>query len=108
MKVNGNGLGSTDKTRTISNAGSTQSVTPSRDRKESGRTANIDSGVADKVAISGRAKDASRAKELASSAPDVDEARIAKLKAAIEGGSYKVNAEAVADRLVDEHLFNTI
>jgi anti-sigma28 factor (negative regulator of flagellin synthesis) len=30
------------------------------------------------------------------------------LKAAIEGGSYKVDADKVADKLVDEHLFGGI
>jgi negative regulator of flagellin synthesis FlgM len=108
MKVNGSGPGSIDTARTISGAGSAQTVTQSKERKDRSGMANIDSGVSDKVAISGRAKEAARVKELATSASDVDEARIAKLRAAIEGGSYKMNAEAIADKLVDEHLFNTI
>lgn len=108
MKVNGSGPGSADTARQISGTGNARQVTPSKDEKRTSIAPQIDTGVSEKVAISGRGKEAARAKELASSAPDIDEARIAKLKAAVEGGNYKVNAEALADRLVDEHLFNTI
>lgn len=102
MKVNGNGPSTIDRAR---------QVTPNKDqRSESkGIKPQIDTGVTEKVAISGRGKDIAKAKELASSSPDIaDEARIAKLKAAIEGGHYKVDANAIADKLVDDHLFNSI
>ncbi|MCM2280001.1 MAG: flagellar biosynthesis anti-sigma factor FlgM [Oligoflexia bacterium] len=54
--------------------------------------------------ISGRAKELAKAKELANAAPDVREERVAALKAKIAAGKYKVDADAVADRMVDEHL----
>ncbi|HEX4923503.1 MAG TPA: flagellar biosynthesis anti-sigma factor FlgM [Bdellovibrionales bacterium] len=57
-----------------------------------------------KVDLSGRAQDIKKAKEIASQGlNDVDEAKVAKFRALIDGGQYKVNARAVADKLVDEH-----
>ena len=35
---------------------------------------------------------------------DVDEAKIAKLQKLIDEGKYKVDAKAIADKMVDEHL----
>ena len=61
----------------------------------------------DKVAISSGAKDFAKAKEIASSAPDVDEAKVARLKSAIDSGNYKIDTEKLADKLVDQHLFSS-
>jgi len=54
--------------------------------------------------ISARARDMSKAKELATAAPDVREEKIAELKKRIAAGNYNVDATAIADRMVDEHL----
>jgi negative regulator of flagellin synthesis FlgM len=61
-------------------------------------------GNASKVEVSPRAQEARRIKELANAAPDIDEAKVAKFRELIDGGKYKVDAKAVADRLVDEQL----
>lgn len=58
--------------------------------------------------ISGKARELAQAKEVASGAPDVREEKIAKLKEMIANGKYKVDAHAVADRMVDEHLSSGI
>lgn len=57
-----------------------------------------------KLNISEKGKEFARAKAVASQAPDVREDRIAELKGRIASGGYKVDADAVADRIVDEHL----
>lgn len=57
-----------------------------------------------KVEVSPRAQEAKRIKELAMAAPDVDEAKVAKFRKLIDEGNYKVDAKAIADRMVDEHL----
>lgn len=54
--------------------------------------------------ISARAKEFSKAKEVAGNAPDVREEKIAELKRRISAGKYSVDADAVADRMVDDHL----
>ncbi|RYZ77842.1 MAG: flagellar biosynthesis anti-sigma factor FlgM [Proteobacteria bacterium] len=59
---------------------------------------------ASKVEVSPRAQDAKRIKEIAMSAPDVDEAKVAKFRQMIDEGSYKIDAKGIADRMVDEHL----
>ena len=62
-------------------------------------------GVGDvKAQISEKAKEFAKAKEVATSAPDIREQKIADLKSRIASGKYEVNAQAIADRLVDEHV----
>lgn len=67
-----------------------------------GRTA-IESG-ASKVDVSPRAQEALRIKELAMAAPDVDTEKVARFQKMIDDGKYQVDAKAVADKMVDEHL----
>lgn len=66
-------------------------------------TAAVDSGAA-KPEISARAREFSQAKDVAAKAPDVREDRIAELKKKIASGNYQVNAQAIADKMVDEHM----
>lgn len=66
-------------------------------------TAAVDSGAV-KPEISPKAREFAQAKEVASKAPDVREDRIAELKKKIASGSYQVNAQAIADKMVDEHM----
>lgn len=61
-------------------------------------------GESSRVDVSPRAQEAKRIKELAMAAPDVDEAKVAKFRQLIDEGKYKVDAEAIADKMVDEHL----
>lgn len=56
-----------------------------------------------KVVVSDRAQMMQRAKDIASST-NVDEAKVARLQKMIDEGKYKVDADAIADRLVDEHM----
>ena len=57
-----------------------------------------------KPEISARGKEMAQAKAIASQAPDVREEKIAELKRRISAGAYEVDADAVADRMVDDHL----
>jgi len=61
-----------------------------------------------KSEISPKAKEFLQAKEVAAKAPDVREDRIAELKRQIASGSYQVNAQAIADKMVDEHVSSGI
>ncbi len=84
------------------------------DRMKSGATTSpamaseqavaLDEMGASKVEVSPKAQEAKRIKELAMAAPDVDMAKVAKFRQLIDEGKYKIDAKAVADRLVDEHL----
>lgn len=57
---------------------------------------------ASKVDISKRAQDIRKAKEIATNAPDVDEAKVARLQKLIDEGKYKVDAGAIADKMIAE------
>lgn len=57
-----------------------------------------------KVDLSSRAKDIQRAKEMAMASPDVDQAKVDKFQKLIDDGKYKVDAKAIAERMVEEHL----
>ena len=56
-----------------------------------------------KVDVSSRAQDMRRAKELATPSDSIDEAKVARLQKMIDDGNYKVDAGAIADRMLDEH-----
>jgi negative regulator of flagellin synthesis FlgM len=61
-------------------------------------------GDSTKVDLSPRAQEAKRIKELATSAPDVDEAKVAKFRKLIDEGKYNVDAKELASKIVDEEL----
>jgi negative regulator of flagellin synthesis FlgM len=76
---------------------------------KSSKSAQVEptSGDAAKVDLSTRAQDVKRIKELAMASPDIDQAKVDKFQKMIDAGKYKVDSKAIADRLVDEHLFST-
>ena len=61
---------------------------------------------ASKVALSERSQDIRQIKELATASPDVDQAKVEKFRRLIDEGKYKVDAKAVADKMVDEQLLS--
>ncbi len=92
--------------------GVTQKKTEKSDKLDSKPETNLskaDLGTSSEVALSERARDAKKAKEVAmKSSPDVDEAKVAKFQRLIDSGQYKVDAKKVADKLVDENLMNSL
>jgi negative regulator of flagellin synthesis FlgM len=61
-----------------------------------------------KTDISSKAKEMSQAKAVADGTPDVREEKIAELRKKISEGKYKVDANAIADRMVDDHASSGI
>lgn len=59
---------------------------------------------ASRVEVSPQAQQAKKIKELALAAPDVDAEKVARFRNLIDSGQYKVDANAVADRMVDDHM----
>lgn len=55
------------------------------------------------VQLSSKAQEFQKAKAIASD-DSIDEAKVARLQKMIDAGEYKIDAESIADRLVDEHL----
>lgn len=56
-----------------------------------------------RVDLSPRAQEMAKAKELATPSDSIDEAKVARLQKLIDEGKYKVDADALADRILDEH-----
>lgn len=56
------------------------------------------------VFVSERAQMMNKAKEIASRSDDVNSEKVARLQKLIDSGKYNINAEAIADKMVDEHM----
>jgi len=56
------------------------------------------------VNLSPALKEADAIKEIIESEPDIREDKVAKIKARIDSGSYTIDHQAVADKLVDSFL----
>ncbi len=63
-------------------------------------TGKIQVGGADAVHITGSAKQLASLEQTLKDVPVIDEARVAKLRSAIESGTYVIDATRVADKLL--------
>ncbi|MBX2995065.1 MAG: flagellar biosynthesis anti-sigma factor FlgM [Bdellovibrionaceae bacterium] len=63
---------------------------------------NLGSADAAKVNLSTRAQDIKRAQDIAKSTPDINEEKVARLQKLIDEGNYKVDAEKIAGKMIDE------
>ncbi len=66
-------------------------------------TGKMEAGDATRLNLSPQAKQIAKATSIAKD-QTVDEAKIARLQKMIDGGEYKVDADAVAEKLLNEHL----
>lgn len=101
MKVSGNNLGNS-----LQNVDAAKSQKTEAEKKADTATQAMNSEDVKnsaKVNLSGRAQAMQKAKEIASE-ETVDEAKVARLQKLIDEGKYSVDASAIADRLVDQHL----
>ncbi len=99
MKVNNS---TTSPTHTGTIRGADAGKTKGKDEKFDANKATADLGSA-KIEMSKDALAMQKAKAIASK--DVtDDAKVARLQKMIDDGNYKVDSEAIADRLVNEHL----
>jgi negative regulator of flagellin synthesis FlgM len=103
MKVTSNKLPSTMPSSTNATGEASKAKATLEKSLAAKAKSTADLASSSKVELSSRAHDIKKAKELATPSNDVDEAKVARLQALIDKGQYKVNAEAIADRLLDEH-----
>jgi negative regulator of flagellin synthesis FlgM len=102
MKITHNKIG---QKLNLTDAGKTDKVADQKDLKGAKSLGNAADLVgATRVEVSPQAQDAKKIKELAMAAPDVDMEKVARFRNLIDSGQYKVDAQAVADRMVDDHL----
>jgi negative regulator of flagellin synthesis FlgM len=58
----------------------------------------------EKVDLSTKAKDIQQAQNALNNLPDVREEKVQEIKVQVEKGTYKVNAEKIADKMVKESI----
>ena len=68
------------------------------------RVAEKSNGTGDKVDISSQAREMQLAREQLAKLPDVDEDKVAQIKAKIQQGTYSVNGGQVASKMLAESL----
>lgn len=105
---------------TIDSATTRSLFLPNKSAKETGKTQsaqlkrNTDtrkqeldslSGLDSKVDIGDAIKDFSRIKKVADAAPEIDNsAKVARLKQEIQNGSYKVDPDLLADKILEQEF----
>jgi len=62
----------------------------------------------DKVALSPEAKEIQEVKKILDSLPDVREDKVAEIREQIENGTYEVDSEKVAFRMIKESILNEL
>lgn len=100
MKVDNNRISSSE----VAQSSAAKKADKAKEAKEKKSAAATEILGAAKTEISPKAKEAAQAKAVATSAPDVREERVAALKKQIAEGKYKIDADAIASKMVDEHL----
>ncbi|AHI04880.1 FlgM, negative regulator of flagellin synthesis [Bdellovibrio bacteriovorus W] len=108
MKITHNKIGQnlnlSDSARADKADGIKNKATGAMDKAQADALSSSSLGDATRVELSPKAQEAKRIKELATAAPDVDEAKVAKFRKLIDEGKYNIDAKAIADRMVDDHL----
>ena len=107
MKITHNKVGQnlnlTDSSRTDKSKKSDAAADAAQTAKVSALPFSSSSDSA-KVDLSTRSQDIQRARELAMAVPEVDTAKVEKFQKLIDEGKYKIDAKAIAEKMVDEQL----
>jgi negative regulator of flagellin synthesis FlgM len=78
------------------------------DKKEPPQESEGKSPSSDKVELSAQSKEMQKIYDMVQLAPDVRAEKISSLKKAIAEGQYKVDSEAVADKMIKDSIFELI
>jgi negative regulator of flagellin synthesis FlgM len=104
MKVNPTGTNQVQDNNEVSKSKKAGKSSATQEADRSHKAATSGSSTAVNADISAKGKEFAKVKEAAARAPDVREQKIAELKRRIAEGKYKIDENAVADKMVDEHL----
>ncbi len=103
MKVNNPNINGGTQATNVAGTRNARDVKGGKAEKNAPITSAEDLSGSSKINMSERAQMMAKAKQIAKT-DTVDEARVAHLQKMIDSGTYKVDAEAIADRLVDEQI----
>jgi negative regulator of flagellin synthesis FlgM len=104
MKVSNNKIGNPSGNLDAAKTGKADPAAAKKDSTAAALLNKAQLASAANVNVSERAQMMAKAKEIAGSPMSVDEAKVARLQKMIDEGKYKVDADKIADRLVDEHM----
>jgi len=103
MRVNPSASQNIQGTQTEGLKKTEQTAKPERARPVEKTAPNPASAGAGRAEISDKAKGFAKAHAVAAATPDVREDRIAELKKRIAAGEYKIDTDAVAEKMLSEH-----
>lgn len=83
-------------------------VNQNRGGAEAGKQATGGIVAEEKVSLSSTARDFQKIEKAIDELPDVREEKVQTLKAQIEAGTYEVNAEKIAEKMVSESLVDIV
>lgn len=104
MKVSGNKSQADEIKKLIDNVKRTSSRTKEAKANDKLRS----SEKTDKVTLSSRAKEIKLAKRLIELVPDIREEKVAEIKQKIKNGTYKIDGEKIAAKLIEEGLIDEL
>jgi negative regulator of flagellin synthesis FlgM len=79
-----------------------------RAAKPAAKPAAAPTAKGDRVEISARARELQAAREAIAKMDDVDKAKVARIKARIKAGTYQVDAEKIAGKMIDESFLKDL
>jgi flagellar biosynthesis anti-sigma factor FlgM len=103
MKVTNNKIGTPNKSDLSGKADAVKSNRSEGGNALSSLNNNKSAKESAAVSVSDRAQMMQKSKDIASGT-SIDEAKVARLQKLIDEGKYKVDADKIADRLLDEHM----
>ncbi|MEJ2157879.1 MAG: flagellar biosynthesis anti-sigma factor FlgM [Desulfobacteraceae bacterium] len=92
-----------NKVPSIQNTAYVKQSTRTAEAKPSSATAK-----GDQVALSAKAKELQAAREAIKKMDEVDHEKVAEIKAQLEAGTYKVDAEKIAGKMIEESLLKEL
>ncbi|WP_166251323.1 flagellar biosynthesis anti-sigma factor FlgM [Marinobacter salicampi] len=96
VDFNGVGRGQVNTQKTVTDKPQTsQPQQPAAEQAQAPKTQG------ENVSLSAQAKDLKQIEQQLASYPEVDDARVEEIKAALADGSYKVDAEKLAQKMLD-------
>ncbi len=104
MKVNPSGPNQVQENNEVSKAKKATKSAGAEEASKAGKSSTSGTTSAVNAEISAKGKEFAKVKEAATKAPDIREQKIAELKKRIAEGKYKIDENAVADRMVEDHL----
>jgi negative regulator of flagellin synthesis FlgM len=75
-------------------------------KNEADKQVGAQFAVTEKISLSIEAKDIQRIKQILDQTPDIREEKVLELKNMIDRGTYRINPEKIAEKMMDESLID--